>query len=89
MTTVPKLATGGGLAMDPWKLHIPNVRLNAHSPFTASVTLSPGEKALIAQGLLRRDELTGAYREAIERGDYTTFGFIGSAPAEVVERVCK
>ena len=61
-------------------LYVPNTRINVTCPFTAVVTLSPGEKALIDRGTLTREDLVSSYREAIERGDYRTFGFVGTGP---------
>ena len=70
-----------GVGGDPWQLYIPNVHLNVDHPFTAVVTLSPGEKALIDRGILRSEDLISSYRDAIERMDYKTFGFVGIGPS--------
>lgn len=60
-----------------WQLEISNVRINAQHPATCVVTLSPVEKLLLDSNPLFKPGLVSRYREAIERGDYQTYGFSG------------
>lgn len=66
-----------------WQLEISGVRINAEHPATCVVTLSPVEKLLLDSNPLLRPGLVRLYREAIERGDYRTYGFSGGGEHHV------
>ena len=44
-------------------------------PFRVSITTTPLERTLLARGIVQVEELQEQYRIAIERGEYTTYGF--------------
>jgi hypothetical protein len=53
---------------DPWILTVRNVNINSRYPCDVTLEITPCEWTLIKAGIIRREELEEAYREAIERG---------------------
>lgn len=43
--------------------------------FRVSITTTPLERVLLSRGIIQESELIEQYRIAIERGEYTTYGF--------------
>jgi hypothetical protein len=52
-----------------------DAEISAHGSVRVSVTTTPLERILLARNIITLEELEAVYRTAIERGEYTTFGF--------------